>query len=79
MVEETAWTYAKWFAAGKMAFQFQIFIGRKIWSLSIGELLPIECKLYLQVSCKHDIFKGVVAHSVVENDKQILMHHIVRE
>ena len=52
MVEETAWTFAKWFSAGKMAFQFQIFIGGKyeICPVTVGELLPSECKLCFQVS-----------------------------
>ena len=40
--------------------------------VTMGKLLLAECKLCLQIS----INMGAVALSLVENDKQIAMHHI---
>lgn len=76
-VEKTAGTFVKWFSAGKMAFQFQIFIGGRMWTcpVTVGELFLMECKLFSDLY-KHDIFKGVVALPTVENDTQITTHHI---
>lgn len=77
MAEETPWTIARWFSAGKMAFQFQIFIGGKIWSLSCHRWRAPSnwMQIVFPGFYKHGVFKGVVALSFVENDKQIPMHH----